>query len=195
MTGHAVTRTQDPPGGEASDVWQQPSRHHVAIRSGYSLGMIDPAPGCAVEPVTARDQEVQTLLEALTAELATSGYTPEQSFGYSAEQIEQSGVHLVGARVAGLLVGVAGIEVQGDGLGELKRFFVTPEQRGTGVADALMAALLAHAEASRVQLLRLETGDKEKAAQAFYRRHGFSEVARFHPYEASETSVCMQRTV
>ena len=51
-------------------------------------------------------------------------------------------MHLVGARVGDLLVGVAGLEVQGEGLGELKRFFVQPEHRGTGVADALMAALL-----------------------------------------------------
>ena len=146
-----------------------------------------------VEPVTARDQEVQALLDALTAELATAGYTPDQTFGYSAEQLEQSDVHLVGARVAGRLVGVAGLEVQGDGLGELKRFFVAPEQRGAGVADALITALVAHATAAGVQLLRLETGDKQAAAQAFYRRHGFTQVPRFHPYTASETSVCMQR--
>ena len=157
--------------------------------------MPDPAAGCAVEPVTVRDPEVRALLESLTLELAGSGYTSEQTFGYSAEQIEHSGVHLIGARVAGVLVGLAGIEVQGEGLGELKRFFVRPEHRGTGVADALLTALLEHAEAFRVQLLRLETGDKQGAAQAFYRRHGFTDVARFAPYETSETSVCMQRAL
>ncbi len=156
---------------------------------------MDVAPDIAVEPVTARDQQVRALLEALTTELATGGYTSDQTFGYSTEQIEQSGVQLVGARVAGVLVGVAGLEVQGAGLGELRRFFVRPEHRGTGVADALIAALLAHARAAGVQLLRLETGDKQEAAQAFYRRHGFMQVPRFDAYEASETSVCMQRLV
>ena len=155
--------------------------------------MSTPAPPCVVEPVTARDQEVRALLEALTAELATGGYTPDQTFGYSTEQLEQSGVHLVAARVDGRMVGVAGLEVQGDGVAELKRFFVTPEHRGTGVADALIAAQLAHARASGVQLLRLETGDKQEAAQRFYRRHGFTQVPRFDPYRASETSVCLQR--
>ena len=155
--------------------------------------MVDPAPGCAVEPVTVRDHEVRALLESLTLELAGSGYTSDQTFGYSLEQIERSGVYLLGARVAGVLVGVAGLEVQGEGLGELKRFFVSPEHRGTGVADALITALLEYATASRVQLMRLETGDRQRAAQAFYRRHGFAEVPRFAPYEASETSVCMQR--
>lgn len=157
--------------------------------------MVDLVPECIVEPVTTRDEEVRVLLAALTAELATGGYTTDQTFGYSMEELEQSDVHLLGARVADHLVGVAGVEVQGAGLGELKRFFVKPEQRGTGVADALIAALLAHAAASRVRLLRLETGDKQQAAQAFYRRHGFAQVPRFSPYEASETSVCMQRPI
>jgi putative acetyltransferase len=156
-------------------------------------GMVDRAPGCAVEPVTARDPEVRALLEALTAELGSAGYSSDQTFGYSAEQLEQNQVHLVAARVGDLFVGVAGLEVQGEGVGELKRFFVQPEHRGTGVADALMAALLDHARARRVRLLRLETGDKQEAAQAFYLRHGFLQVPRFAPYEASETSVCMQR--
>lgn len=168
---------------------------HVRFWRRYCLQVTHLAPECAVAPVTARDQEVRTLLEALTTELAAAGYTSAQTFGYSVEQIEQSDVHLVGARVAGRLVGVAGIEVQGNGLAELKRFFVTPEQRGTGVADALIAALIEHAQASRVQLLRLETGDKQEAAQAFYRRHGFAQVPLFDPYEASETSVCMQRRI
>ncbi len=44
-----------------------------------------------------RDQQVQALLESLDAELATGEYTAEQTFSYSAEQIEQSDVHLVGA--------------------------------------------------------------------------------------------------
>nr|WP_197677195.1 GNAT family N-acetyltransferase [Friedmanniella luteola] len=85
--------------------------------------------------------------------------------------------------------------MQDQGVGELKRFFVRPEQRGTGVADALMAALLARAEASGVQLLRLETGDRQAAARRFYRRHGFAQVPRFAPYEASATSVCLQRVL
>ncbi|MDO9378406.1 MAG: GNAT family N-acetyltransferase [Nocardioidaceae bacterium] len=157
--------------------------------------MVDPASACVVEPVRARDADVQVLLVALTAELAGSGYTPEQTFGYSVEQLEAGRVHLVGARVAGRLVGVAGIEVQVHGLAELKRFFVGPEHRGAGVADALIDALLAHAAGSHVRTVRLETGDEQRAAMGFYRRHGFVRVPRFSPYEASETSVCMERAL
>ena len=60
--------------------------------------------------VEARDPRVIALLEALTSELALSGYTPEQTFGYSIEQLELTDVHLVGVAAAeGQLVGVAGI--------------------------------------------------------------------------------------
>jgi putative acetyltransferase len=147
----------------------------------------------AVAPVDLRDPDVLRLVEALTAELAGSGYTPEQTFGYSPEQLERSGVHLVGAEVAGRLVGIGGLELQDGESGELKRFYVRPEHRGSGVADALMAALVAYAQQHAVRVLRLETGDKQQAAIAFYRRHGFVEVPRFPPYTDSETSVCMQR--
>jgi putative acetyltransferase len=70
-----------------------------------------------------------------------------------------------------------------------------PEHRGTGVADAVLRSLLVYAARRGAHTLRLETGDRQSAARAFYRRRGFVEVPRFPPYEASETSVCMQRTV
>lgn len=148
-----------------------------------------------VAPVGVRDPEVLDLIGALTVELAGGGYTPEQTFGYSAEQLERSGVHLVGARTDGRLVGIAGLERQGDGVAELKRFYVRPEHRGRGVADALISALVAHGRHHGVRLLRLETGDQQHAALRFYARHGFVEVPRFPPYTDSETSVCMQRDI
>ena len=146
-----------------------------------------------VSEVSARDPEVRALVDALTDELALGGYTAEQTFGYTPTELEQSGVYLVGVRAAGGLVGVGGIDVQPAGLGELKRFYVHPAQRGTGVGDALMAGVLEHASAQGVRLVRLETGDKQHAAIRFYRRHGFSATPRFPPYTGSETSVCMQR--
>ncbi len=154
--------------------------------------MCRPTAGIRVAPVCVRDPHVLELLDALSNELARGGYADEETFGYSADQLERAGVHLIGARVQDWLVGVAGVEVA-DGAGELKRFFVRPEHRGTGVADALIVALIEHADAQGVAVLRLETGDKQHAALTFYRRHGFVEVPRFGPYVGSTTSVCMQR--
>ena len=156
--------------------------------------MSRPADDVQVVPVTVRDPQVLELLDALTAELTGAGYAAEETFGYSADQLERAGVHVVGARVDGRLVGVAGVELA-DGAGELKRFFVRPGHRGTGVADALVAALVEHAAERGARVLRLETGDQQHAAIAFYRRAGFVEIPRFGPYVDSATSVCMQRVL
>ena len=148
-----------------------------------------------VFPVTVRDPGVAGLIDALTAELADGGYTDEESFGYSAAQLEESGVHLVGASVDGRLVGLGGVELQDDGAAELKRFYVDPAHRGLGIADAVIEALVEHARARGTTTVRLETGDKQYAAIAFYTRHGFAVVPRFPPYVDSATSVCMQRSL
>ena len=116
-----------------------------------------------------------------------------ETFGYSAEQLESNKVYLVGARAAGRLVGVGGVELQDAGIGELKRFFVLPEYRRTGVADALITALVKYATDEGTNVLRLETGDKQQPAIAFYRRHGFVAVPCFGPYVQSTTSLCMER--
>lgn len=140
-----------------------------------------------------RADGVAALIEALTVELAGAGYTDEETFGYSADQLEESGVHLVGARLDDVLVGIGGVEVQQDGYAELKRMYVDPGCRGRGVADAIMSALVEHAVAHGTSTLRLETGDKQHAAIGFYARHGFVVVDRFPPYVDSATSVCMAR--
>ncbi len=73
--------------------------------------------------------------------------------------------------------------------------YVRPDARGSGTADAIVAALVEHARRHGARTLRLETGDQQHAALAFYRRHRFVEVPRFAPYVDSETSVCMERAV
>jgi putative acetyltransferase len=146
-----------------------------------------------VVPANVRDPRFVALMNALTAELAAAKYPLEQTFGYPTEELMRRGVHVVAATRAEALVGIGGVEMQSGGYAELKRFYVVPCERGTGVADRILSALLEYALTHGANALRLETGNKQLAAQAFYRRHGFVDVPRFAPYEASETSVCMQR--
>ena len=146
-------------------------------------------------PADVRDREVLALVDALTEELALGGYGEDETFGYSADQLEASGVHLLGARVEDRLVGIAGVELDDEGTGELKRFYVVPASRGSGVADALLEALVDHARARGARVLRLETGDAQAAALRFYARHGFRRVPRFGPYVGSATSICLERAL
>ncbi len=151
--------------------------------------------GIDVVPVSATDPDVVELVAALTAELAEADYTPDQTFGYTAEQLAASAVQLVGARVNGSLAGIAGVEPAADGTAELKRFYVRPSHRGQGVADALMQRLLAVAAGWGTHVVRLETGDKQQVALRFYARHGFTTVPCFGAYVDSDTSICLQRAL
>ena len=85
-----------------------------------------------------------------------------------------------------------GVELQAGGFAELKRFYVRPSWRGSPAAPQLLNALVEVARAHGRRSVRLETGDRQHAALAFYRRHGFVDVSRFGPYAASTTSVCLQ---
>lgn len=146
-----------------------------------------------VRPVTVHDPEVLALIEALDSDLAESEYSESESFGYSVQELATASVHLVGASVGDRLVGIGGIELQGGGSAELKRFYLTPDLRGNGLADAILDALERYARDRGVGVLRLETGERQDAAISFYRRRGFQVVPRFGPYVDSAASVCMQR--
>lgn len=144
-----------------------------------------------VGAVSVRD--VLPLIDALTAELASSGYDESEMFGYSADELEESGVHMVGASVGGIVVGIGGVELADDGTAELKRFYVLPPHRGSGAASAIITTLVAYAATAGAHVVRLETGVKQGAAIRFYARHGFERIERFGPYVGSASSVCMAR--
>jgi putative acetyltransferase len=116
-------------------------------------------------------------------------------FGHSVEKLERGGVHLIGASVNGLVVGIGGVELADDGIAELKRFYVDPLHRRTGAASAIMSALLSYAASAGAHVVRLETGVQQHAAIRFYTRHGFEHVEPFGPYLASASSVCMARVL
>lgn len=69
---------------------------------------------------------------------------------------------------------------------------VAPEQRGTGLAQELMARTARFAKSKRGLWLFAETSSRESYAPArsFYRKAGFEEVARFDDfYEAGDAKV------
>lgn len=144
-----------------------------------------------VDAVSVRD--VVPLIDALTAELADSGYDESEMFGYSVEKLEQGGVHLIGASVDGIVVGIGGVELADDGTAEFKRFYVDPLHRRTGAVSAIITALLSYAASAGAHVVRLETGVEQHAAIRLYARHGFEHVEPFGPYLASASSVCMAR--
>ena len=77
---------------------------------------------------------------------------------------------------------------------ELKRMYVAPAVRGTGLGRRLVTALEAEARALGVRRLVLETGVRQQAAIALYRATGFRPIPLYGEYCLSpETSVCMEK--
>lgn len=150
-----------------------------------------------VSPEAPDSPDARALVDELTADLATEGYLPESTHGYDVATLLARGVTFVVARVDGTPVGCGGVQVVRDpgseAFAELKRMFVRPAHRGTGVSRAILRALLRHAEADGVRVLRLETGVRQHAALAFYRREGFTEILPFPPYRPDPESVFLER--
>lgn len=66
-----------------------------------------------------------------------------------------------------------------DDIGEMKRLYLRPAWRGTGLRRALAAAVSAEARAAGYATLRLDTLPTMTPAQRLYRTLGFREIAAY----------------
>ncbi len=85
------------------------------------------------------------------------------------------------ARVDGVAVGCGGVALFAE-FAELKRMYVRAGARGRGAAQALLARLEAETRAAGLDVVRLETGDRQLAAMRFYQRCGFRRCDAFGDY-------------
>jgi GNAT superfamily N-acetyltransferase len=95
----------------------------------------------------------------------------------------------------GLAVGCGALRQLDAATAEIKRMYVVPAARGSGVATGLLRVLEASAAARGWATLRLETGTLQPDAQRFYQREGYRVIEPFGCYVGSEISVCYERQV
>jgi putative acetyltransferase len=79
--------------------------------------------------------------------------------------------------------------------GEVKRMFVAPDRRGSGLSVAILKALDDDARGRGWRRLVLETGDQQPDAVRFYEREGFTRIPNFGHYAESELSLCYERVL
>ena len=106
-----------------------------------------------------------------------------------------STVFLVARDARGDAVGCGGLRRLDAVSGEVKRMYVVPDRRGTGVATALLRALEEHATALGWTVLRLETGTAQPDAMRFYEREGYASIENYGPYAGEPLSRCYQRAL
>ena len=102
-------------------------------------------------------------------------------------------VFLLARDAAGTAVGCGGLRALGPGSAEIKRMYVVPAARGTGVAVALLRALEDHARRLGVSRLLLETGAGQPEAIRFYQREGYEPIEAYGPYRGEPLSRCFAR--
>ncbi|GIE83729.1 GNAT family N-acetyltransferase [Actinoplanes regularis] len=78
---------------------------------------------------------------------------------------------------------------------EVKRMYVVPAGRGSGVATAILRALETAARERGWTALRLETGFAQPDAIRFYQREGYREIPLYGKYVGSEISLCFERVL
>jgi putative acetyltransferase len=89
---------------------------------------------------------------------------------------------LLMARQGNEALGIVGLKPLEPAIAEIKRLYVVPEARGSGLGRALAERALAEARAKGYERVRLDTHRPSMAeAIALYRRLGFVEIAPYGP--------------
>ena len=121
-------------------------------------------------------------------------YPPEECFSFSPEELSGSDTDFLIARDGDTPVGCAALVDQG-AYGEVKRMYLDPARRGSGIAAKMMAAIEEHAQARGLKKLKLETGPELKAAVKLYERFGYRECPAFGGYPDIASNIFMEKSL
>jgi ribosomal protein S18 acetylase RimI-like enzyme len=76
---------------------------------------------------------------------------------------------------------------------EIKRMYVDPGTRGSGVGRRMLDELVSHGREFGAKRIVLETGKRQIEALALYKRAGFEPIPRFGEYANSPFSLCLAK--
>jgi GNAT superfamily N-acetyltransferase len=91
--------------------------------------------------------------------------------------------------------GCGGLRALGDSEAEIKRMFVAPQHRGSGVSTAILARLEGFGLERGWSRLVLETGTAQPDAVRFYTREGFTPIPAFGHYPDSPASLFFEKAL
>jgi GNAT superfamily N-acetyltransferase len=137
----------------------------------FREGRVDSGDGRLLE--RAMEAEMQTLYDGLQIGNAT------MPAAGPAQLNPPAGRFLVGYR-DGRPICCGGIKRLDPRACEFKRMYVVPDQRGRGVARALLGALEARARELGYAVARLDTGPRQPAARHLYESAGYQEIENFN---------------
>ncbi|MFD0362941.1 GNAT family N-acetyltransferase [Nocardia sp. GCM10030253] len=157
-----------------------------------SFGTSPTRPTLFVESTDWEHQDAVTLRAEMAAEVGPRyAYLAEQ-LGGNPQAVDPATVHRTFVAYSGGPVGHAAVRWNAGDL-ELKRMFVRPTHRGTGVAALLLTAAEDAARELGQPRLILQTGHLQPEAVRFYERSGYHRIPLFSPYEPLPLSNCFAK--
>lgn len=78
---------------------------------------------------------------------------------------------------------------------EIKRMFVSIEQRGNGIAGTILKELEHWAKELDYKRCILETGDKMIEAIGLYKKHAFTIIPNYGQYTGIASSICFEKNI
>ncbi|MCS4276487.1 GNAT superfamily N-acetyltransferase [Mycetocola sp. BIGb0189] len=150
-----------------------------------------------IEDVPWEDVDGANLRLAQRAELDARYGSDDHEPGH-APTADEIPVFLVAHDEAGAAIACGGLRsvpetVFGPGYMEIKRMYVAPAARGTGISTAMLHRLEDAARALGAHRMVLETGERQPDAIRFYTREGYAQIPGFGDYAGAFESVCFGR--
>jgi len=143
-----------------------------------------------VEPCDPRDPEAVHVMERLSAALsAITGDGGASSFD-SSDVLVSRALFVIARDTGGAAMGCGAYRPLEGGVAEIKRMYA--EQ---GCGTAILAHLEAAASAEGYREAWLSTRRVNGRAVAFYRRHGYAEVAPYGRYADRPQSICLGKVL
>jgi GNAT superfamily N-acetyltransferase len=152
-------------------------------------------------PPVVRDDRLDSIVaepmtRALFDELLERyGFPDADPDGLTADALAAPTGAFVVAWLGDAAVGCGGVRRYGDGVGELKRMYVTPAFRGRGVSRLVLGELEARAWALGYRRLVLETGVRQPEALRLYETAGYTAIEPYGFYRTSPLSRCYAKTL
>ena len=78
---------------------------------------------------------------------------------------------------------------------EVKRMYVSPENRGTGIAQQIITELEIWAAALGYKSCVLETGKRQIEAVKFYHKCNYQVIPNYGQYAVMENSICFEKVL
>jgi putative acetyltransferase len=133
----------------------------------------------------------QSLVKLLDADLAIRD-GEDHAFYSQFNKIDQI-QHVIVAYEQEMPVGCGAFKFFEDSVVEIKRMFVLPQQRGKGIAVAILQELELWAKEEGNTSVVLETGINQPEAIRLYQKTGYHRISNYGQYAGVENSVCMKK--